>query len=132
MSYSGDKMCTYACLGYGDCANVCPKGAISVENGVAVVDRDKCIGCGLCVKTCPKGMVKLINADANYNVVCSNRDKGILTKKVCSNGCIGCGLCKKNCPEGAITVENNLAFIDQTKCAGCGKCAAACPVKCIH
>lgn len=132
MNYSGDKMCTYACLGHGDCAKVCPQNAISVESGVAVVDPAKCIGCGLCVKTCPKGMVKLISADANYRVACSNHDKGILTKKVCSNGCIGCGLCKRNCPEDAITVENNLASIDYSKCKGCGKCATVCPVKCIH
>ena len=132
MSYSGDKLCTYACLGHGDCAKACPKGAISVESGVAVVDPEKCIGCGLCVKTCPKGMVKLISADAQYRVACSNHDKGIMTKKVCSNGCIGCGLCKKNCPEEAIIVENNLASIDYSKCKGCGKCATVCPVKCIH
>lgn len=132
MSYSGDKLCTYACLGHGDCAKACPQGAISVDSGVAVVDPEKCIGCGLCVKTCPKGMVKLINADAKYRVTCSNHDKGIMTKKVCTNGCIGCGLCKKNCPEEAITLENNLAVIDQTKCAGCGKCATVCPVKCIR
>ena len=132
MNYSGDKMCTYACLGHGDCAKVCPEGAISVESGVAVVDPNKCIGCGLCVKTCPKGMVKLISAEAKYRVACSNHDKGIMTKKVCSNGCIGCGLCKKNCPEDAITVDNNLAIIDQSKCKACGKCATVCPIKCIH
>ena len=35
MAYSGDKFCTFACLGYGDCAAVCPQNAITVENGVA-------------------------------------------------------------------------------------------------
>lgn len=131
MSYSGDKMCTYACLGYGDCAAVCPQNAISPVDGVAVVDKEKCIGCGMCVKACPKGMIHLVGANEEVIVKCSNRDKGVLTKKYCPNGCIGCGLCKRNCPEGAITVENNLAVIDYDKCIKCGKCTQVCPVGCI-
>ena len=131
MSYSGDKMCTYACLGYGDCANVCPNNAISVVNGVAVVDSKKCIGCGLCAKTCPKKMIHLIRDEERVIVACSNHDKGAVTKKTCSNGCIGCGLCKRNCPEEAITIENNLAVIDYEKCVKCGKCAEVCPVGCL-
>ncbi len=132
MSYAGDKMCTYACLGYGDCAAACPQAAISIINGVASVNSDKCIGCGLCIKTCPKGMISFVKTGTKVAVYCSNRDKGILTKKVCSNGCIGCGICKKNCPEEAISIENNLAVIDYSKCTNCGKCALSCPVKCIH
>ncbi len=131
MSYSGDKLCIYACLGYGDCAAVCPQGAISVIDGVAAVDKQKCIGCGLCVKTCPKGMIHMIKYDAKISVGCSNKDKGAATRRYCSNGCIGCGLCKKNCPENAIIVENNLAVIDHEKCINCGKCFDICPVKCI-
>lgn len=132
MSYSGDKMCSYACLGYGDCKAICPNNAISIKDGVAHVNEDKCIGCGMCVKTCPKGIIKLISPNELVKIACSNRDKGIATKKVCSNGCIGCGLCSKKCPEGAITVVNNLAQIDYTKCSKCGICSQVCPVKCIH
>ena len=35
--------------------------------------------------------------------------------QVCSVGCIGCMLCTKQCEYGAITVENNIAHIDQSK-----------------
>lgn len=131
MSYAGDKMCAYACLGYGDCAEVCPKEAIKVVDGVAIVDPKKCIGCGLCVKTCPKGMIHLISDVERVVVACSNKDKGAITKKYCSSGCIGCGLCKRACPEGAISIENNLAVINYEKCVKCGKCAEACPVGCL-
>ena len=34
----GDKGCRYGCLGYGACANVCPKGAISIHDGLAKVN----------------------------------------------------------------------------------------------
>lgn len=131
MTYSGDKMCTYACLGYGDCASVCPNEAIVVKDGVAKIISEKCIGCGLCARTCPKGIIHLMRDSAKVIVACSNQDKGALTKKYCSSGCIGCGLCKRNCPEGAITVENNLAVIDYEKCTGCGKCAEVCPIGCV-
>ena len=40
--------------------------------------------------------------------------------------------CAKACPKQAITVENNLAYIDQEKCVGCGLCAKECPVGVIH
>jgi Na+-translocating ferredoxin:NAD+ oxidoreductase RNF subunit RnfB len=132
MTYSGDKACAFACLGYGDCAAVCPKGAISVINGVAKVDPALCIGCGICVRTCPNNIIHLLNASSRTAVTCSNKDKGALTRKYCSNGCIGCGKCARTCPEGAIAVMENLAVINYNKCISCGKCAEVCPTHCIH
>ena len=132
LSYSGDRMCTFACLGYGDCAKVCPEGAISIENGIARINPRKCIGCGICTRTCPNHIIHLITDTSRVIVECSNHAKGAETRKACINGCIGCGKCEKTCPHDAIHVVDNLAVIDYTKCTGCGSCAAACPVKCIH
>lgn len=133
MSYSGDRFCTFACLGYGDCAAVCPRGAICItEKNIAEIDPRKCIGCGLCVKTCPNGIIHLINDTSRVVVKCNSHNKGAQVRKVCLNGCIACGKCEKTCPHGAIKVENNLATIDYTKCTGCGACKEACPVGCIH
>lgn len=132
MSYGGDKACIYACLGYGDCVEVCPNDAIKIENGVAKIIKENCIGCGMCARTCPNGIIGLIRTNEKVAVTCSNHDKGAVTRKACTNGCIACGKCQKICPCGAITVEHNLATIDYDKCTRCGACADACPVKCIH
>ena len=132
LSYNGDKACTSACLGYGDCVKVCPRDAISVSDGVARVDSQKCIGCGMCVRECPNNIIRLVNDTVKVVVQCSNHDKGAITKKNCSNGCIGCMKCQKACPHGAVKVENNLASIDYALCTGCGECVKVCPVHCIH
>lgn len=128
----GPKGCTYGCTGYGSCKMVCPFDAIEIVNGVAVIDKEKCKACGKCVAECPKHLIELIPYDAEYVVLCNSKEKGKDVKKMCSAGCIGCTLCAKNCEEKAITVENNLAYINQDKCTKCGACAAKCPVKIIH
>ncbi len=132
ISYNGDKSCAYACLGYGDCAAVCPQNAISVEDGVAHIDPRKCIGCGICVRECPNSVIRLINDTTRVVVECSNHDKGAVTRKACTNGCIGCMKCEKTCPRGAIKVIDNLATIDYSLCTNCGACVSVCPVHCIH
>ena len=38
----GEKACSYGCLGLGSCVEVCQFDALSIQNGVAKVDRDKC------------------------------------------------------------------------------------------
>lgn len=133
MMYAGDRFCSFACLGYGDCAAVCTQGAISIgERGVATVDPRKCVGCGLCAKACPNHIIHLVADVSRVLVKCSNHDKGAQVRTFCSDGCIGCGLCERKCPEGAIHVEQNLAVVDYTKCTGCATCVGVCPVKCIH
>ena len=123
--------CTYGCLGLGSCVDVCPEQAISIRNGVAVVNRSRCVSCGLCAKTCPRGLISLVPESRIIRVQCSNKDKGPLVKKVCAAGCIGCGLCVKQCEHEAIEFDGTLARINPEKCTLCGKCAAKCPAKVI-
>jgi len=123
--------CNYGCLGFGSCAEVCPQQAITVKNGVAVVNRARCVSCGLCAKACPRGLISLIPESRIVRVQCSNRDKGPAVKKVCSAGCIGCGLCAKQCESEAIEFDGSLARVNPDKCTLCGKCAEKCPVKVI-
>ena len=133
MSYSGDRTCTFSCLGYGDCVKVCPRDAICItDRGVAEIDPRKCIGCGLCTKTCPNEIIHLVEDTSRVVVKCNNKQKGIEVRQFCKNGCIGCGKCERVCPSDAIKVVDNLAVIDYEKCVKCGKCREACPIKCIH
>lgn len=132
LSYGGNKACSFSCIGFGDCAAVCPQNAISIVDGVARVDKIKCIGCGICVRECPQGTIRLVDDVVRVAVQCSSNDKGAITRKNCKNGCIGCMKCVKSCPAGAITVVDNLATIDYSLCTGCGACADVCPVKCIY
>ena len=118
-------------MGFGDCVYACPQNAICLENGIAHVDARICIGCGVCVRTCPQSLIALMADDERVLVTCSNKEKGAIAKKKCSNACIGCKKCEKNCPTGAIKVVDNLAYIDYSLCNKCGLCAENCPIGCI-
>ena len=128
---NGPVACKYGCLGYGSCVKACKYGAISVKNGVAVVDEDLCVGCMACANACPRNVIVPVEPGRNVVIACASLAKGAVTTRGCTVGCIGCGLCKKICPEGAITVTNNLAVIDYSKCTNCGLCATVCPKKLI-
>ncbi|NLZ19720.1 MAG: RnfABCDGE type electron transport complex subunit B [Bacteroidales bacterium] len=135
--YSGDTLCSFGCLGCGDCVAACQFGALSMdpETGLPVVDAQKCTACGACVKACPRHIIELRNEGPRGMrevVRCVNKDKGPVARKACAAACIGCGLCMKTCQHGAITVADNLAYIDYTKCKLCRECEAVCPTGAIH
>jgi len=44
------------CVACGACVDVCPEGAITVED-VAIVDEKKCLDCGACVDECPNNSI---------------------------------------------------------------------------
>ncbi|MCL2051160.1 MAG: RnfABCDGE type electron transport complex subunit B [Lachnospiraceae bacterium] len=128
--FGGQGACTYGCLGYGDCKNVCPSDAICIENNLAKVNAN-CIGCGICVKVCPNQIITIEENLAVPIVLCQNHEKGGVVRKKCSKGCLACTKCVRECPESAITMEENLAVINPEKCTNCGHCAEICMTKCI-
>ena len=129
---AGDKNCPYSCLGYGDCARACPFNAITICNGVAVIDSEKCTACGACIKTCPRNVIDMMPANKRKAVtLCSNQEMGAVSRKQCSVSCIACRLCEKACKFDAIHVVDNRSVVDMEKCVGCGACVKVCPTKCL-
>lgn len=81
------------------CHETCPKGAISIVNKKAVVDKEKCIECGKCTKACP------------YNAIIAQHRP-----------------CVQSCKVKAISMnEERKAVIDNKKCISCGACVYQCP-----
>ena len=90
------------CLAH-PCKEVCPKNAISFQNGKSVIDQEKCIKCGKCINACAYGAIlklerpcaKACGMDAigsdEYGRADIDQDK-----------CVSCGMCLANCPFGAI------------------------------
>jgi len=138
----GFKVCEHGCLGFGDCRNICPAGAIIMAGTrLPVIDYDKCTGCGKCIAECPKHIIKLVRKDKNVYIMCSNKEKPDAMKLGCSVGCTGCNLCVKACTDvfkdnpdidSVVTVNDFLADIDYAKCINCLKCAEVCPVPVIN
>ncbi|MFH0846622.1 MAG: 4Fe-4S dicluster domain-containing protein [Chloroflexota bacterium] len=131
---SGQKKCPYACLGLGDCVNICPEGAISIDpdTKVAKIDWNKCIGCGLCVKECPRGIIELVSPGTKIAHRCSYIPlRNIPGRERCEFGCTHCQLCFKACEAGAITwnKEKGIPEFDSAKCTLCLACVEACPTR---
>lgn len=127
----GHKTCGYGCLGFATCKGACLFGAITMLDGLPVIDPNKCVGCGACKTSCPRNIITILPVHASYNVNCISKDKGKEVKAGCTVGCIGCGLCVKQCEVDAIKMTHNLAEIDVKKCIRCGKCEQKCPTNAI-
>ena len=86
------------------CQNSCGFGAISIVDGISVIDGAKCKACMKCVKVCPYSAIAQIKVP-----------------------------CEDSCPVSAIAKdENGYAKIDFEKCINCGKCVSACPFGAVH
>ena len=81
------------------CRVVCPKGAVTMQNGKSYIDQEKCIKCGKCKAVCP------------YDAI-SKRERP----------------CKGACGVGAIKSDSrDRAVIDNDLCVSCGQCMVSCP-----
>ena len=90
--------CPFGCLGFGDCFEACPFGAIKMVDGLPIITPSKCTSCGKCVAACPKKLIKIKPFDSIKGVtavLCSSKLAMKDVKAVCSVGCIGCGICAK-------------------------------------
>lgn len=132
LTMNGTKKCSFGCIGFGDCVEVCPFDAISMgKDGLPKIDKTKCVGCGKCAKACPKKLFHLIEKDTKGAIArCSCKsDNKPQIRKDCTEGCFKCGMCTRKCPVQAIVLENGLPKVDYSKCTSCGECIKACPDK---
>ncbi|MBC8536259.1 4Fe-4S dicluster domain-containing protein [Feifania hominis] len=85
------------------CQNACPKGAITIVDRHARIDKDKCIGCGKCISACPYSAiykpVRPCERACKINAIAMN-DEG--KASIDNDKCISCGACVYQCPFGAI------------------------------
>ncbi len=76
------------------CVKSCITGALSIDNGVIEVNKDKCVGCYTCIMVCP------------YGAVMPGSDGSVIQKcELCTNNSCGEPACVKGCPNRAIVFE---------------------------
>ncbi|MCP4369282.1 MAG: FAD-dependent oxidoreductase [Deltaproteobacteria bacterium] len=70
-----DSFAAYAdrqlCRGCGKCADICPEGAVSIEEitrgtGLSSIEPKFCTGCGNCISECPTGAISLSESEQGY------------------------------------------------------------------
>jgi dissimilatory sulfite reductase (desulfoviridin) alpha/beta subunit len=52
------KLDESACINCALCFDVCPAGAINIEDGYPIIDLNKCAHDGKCIQSCPTGALK--------------------------------------------------------------------------
>jgi carbon-monoxide dehydrogenase iron sulfur subunit len=76
------------------CVKSCITGALSKQDGVITVDRDRCVNCHTCVVSCPYGAI-------------APSDDGVMQKcELCLKNAIGEPSCVLHCPNRAIIYED--------------------------
>lgn len=116
LSGGGEKLCSYGCIGFGDCIDSCPFDAMYMgENGLPVIVEDKCTGCGKCAEACPRDVIEMHPVSDQLFVLCKNHDDPKYSRQVCTKACIGCQICVRAVEEGAMYMDHNLAIIQYDK-----------------
>ncbi|EQB22716.1 4Fe-4S ferredoxin, iron-sulfur binding protein [Dehalobacter sp. UNSWDHB] len=102
------------CTGCGRCRDICPVGAITLENGKAVIN-DGCIECGACTTVCPKEAIGLHPLNTGSRMPEKDRTRPQ-----------GKGLMKKR--GGSLRGQRRAAGTDPAGYCICSNCGE----KCIH
>ena len=125
-SYRVTDLCQ-GCLAH-PCVEVCPKGAVSIQHGRSVIDQEKCIKCGQCANVCPYGAINKIErpcAKACGMDAIGSDEYG--RAKIDYDKCVSCGMCLVNCPFGAIADKSQIFQVIQAINRGDRVIAAVAP-----
>jgi energy-converting hydrogenase B subunit K len=112
------------CLKCGICEEVCPKGAITVNDDGVSVNFDECVLCEKCAMHCPVSAIPKttplkMKIASGYSMINNNL-------------CIGCNRCVDACIFKAISPdEDGNLTINHDTCIYCGACKTACPARAI-
>jgi len=82
----GDRLCVYGCIGLGTCVRVCEEDAISINDGLAIIDSEKCTACGKCVDICPKNVIEWVSGEEANLDFCNSKNKIELIRQICEVG----------------------------------------------
>lgn len=130
--YGGPRACPDACLGFGTCLPYCEMDAISIVDGLAVIDADRCTGCGACVASCPVGAIALVDRDGELFVACNSSLEPERRAECCATACTGCRACER--PDGApsFVIEKGLAKRSSWNIADVREFVRCCPTHVIR
>ena len=84
--FGGPGSCTYGCIGYGDCAAVCPQKAISIDARRSVRRCGELHRLRPVRKQCPQGVIALVPETAKPLSRAQTATRGAMTRKACSIG----------------------------------------------
>lgn len=91
------------------CHQVCPRGAVSFENGKSRIDETKCVRCGKCASACPYHAITYMErpcvASCGMDAIGQDeRGRAVINQ----DKCVACGQCLVNCPFGAIVDKGQI------------------------
>lgn len=91
------------------CMEVCPKDAVSMENGHAVINQEKCIKCGKCIAICPYHAIsRRIRPCSEACGIGAIESDAHGRAKINNEKCVSCGQCMASCPFGAISDKSQI------------------------
>ncbi len=112
---------TNACQGClaRPCAMNCPRKAVAIVGGHAVIDKDKCVNCGICQQVCPyHAIIKIpVPCEEACHVGAISKDASG-KERIDYSKCVYCGNCMRECPFGAMMDKSQIVDVLKQKKAG--------------
>lgn len=127
--HGGERACSWACLGAGDCAEACGEGAIRLEHGLPVVESSRCTGCGDCVTACPRQVLSLIPAEAQFHHACNSALDPVRRGELCETGCRDQGAClrSRHLPAAPVGTREGRRVLDYSRSSNLLPLLSLCP-----